>query len=193
MKSVLCFFALLTVVTTCTQPKEDVEAKAVVLLDDARLAMNEECYDKARQLVDSLRTTYPKAVQTRRNALRFMDTLELNNAKHELAQKQLCWEDSSRILAALKREFNYERDPKYQSIGFYTSKGGSKSQPGSRAEVSEDGKIVINSKTDAASNSRAAVLSAAIKNVNSLNEQVEHTKLKVRFYERKIEINADSI
>ncbi len=73
--------------------------QAQALLDEARIEMNNAHFGAADSLLAVMRTTYPKAVDVRRAALLFEDTLRLEEAKVEAAAI-----DSIYTFACLDRE-----------------------------------------------------------------------------------------
>lgn len=73
--------------------------QAAALLDEARTELNDGHFERAYNLLDSMRTTYPKAVDVRRAALLFEDTIHWEEAKVELAAI-----DSIYAFACLDRE-----------------------------------------------------------------------------------------
>ena len=97
-----CIIAILAAVCItffgCKEENRGV-AQAQALLDEARNEMTNGQFERAYSLLDSMRTTYPKAVDVRRAALLFEDTIHLEEAKVELAAM-----DSIYTFACLDRE-----------------------------------------------------------------------------------------
>ncbi len=75
------------------------EQQAAVLLQEARQALTDARLSEAHTLLDSLRHAYPRAVDVRREALRFEDSLNLAEARVEKAAI-----DSIYTFACLDRE-----------------------------------------------------------------------------------------
>lgn len=73
--------------------------QAAALLEEARVELSNGRFDRSYRLLDSLRVTYPKAVDVRRAALLFEDTIHWEEAKVELAAI-----DSIYTFACLDRE-----------------------------------------------------------------------------------------
>ena len=76
MKRFLSLIFVAAVLVACTSPEKNAEA----LLIEARNAVAECRYDDARNLVDSLRSAYPTAVEARREALKLENEFELADA-----------------------------------------------------------------------------------------------------------------
>lgn len=127
--------------SACTQNNSQ---KANALLDDAREAIEEKSFDKARSLIDSLRETYPQEVDARRSALSLMDTLELENAKQELIIADSIFTFQQFELEDLKKNFILEKQEKYQTTGYYVTNdyAGSKSSYSYFTEVEETGTLL---------------------------------------------------
>ncbi len=100
---------------------ESAEESAEKLLVEARAAMEQGRFDDGRALIDSLRTTYPKALEGRRNAVRLENELEFAAAKKALADTDSALKAESAALEAMKAEFVLEKDAKYQAVGYYVS------------------------------------------------------------------------
>ena len=98
----ICIIALFAAVCItffgCQEEDRGVE-QAQTLLDEARTEMTNGQFERAYTLLDSMRTNYPKAVDVRRAALLFEDTLRWEEAKVELAAI-----DSIYTFACLDRE-----------------------------------------------------------------------------------------
>ena len=131
-----------TSLASCTESNKD---KAYMLLSEARIAMVQNQHMKAHELIDSLRTTYPKEVDCRRDALLFVDSLELHEAKYMFAKADSSLTFKRVALEEMKKEFVLEKDENYQSVGYYVvpSQAGNKSRLNFFAEVGEDGSMQL--------------------------------------------------
>lgn len=118
--------------------------KASALLVEARGAMEENAFDKARKLVDSLRNTYPNELDIRRAALTFMDSLELKQARRDfqVADSALTFQQFE--CDDLKQHFTLEKQEKYQTTGYYVTNdyAGSKAAFSYFTEVEETGTLL---------------------------------------------------
>lgn len=142
MKRFLSLIFVAAVLAACTSPEKNAEA----LLVEARNAVAECRYDDARNLVDSLRSAYPTAVEARREALKLENEFELADAKQCLAQTSEKLTKEVARLDSLKEHFVLEKDAKYQAVGYYVcpEQIGSKMHKTSlRAQVNEEGQMVI--------------------------------------------------
>lgn len=148
-KSLLCIMSVALVSSTISckeEKKEDkTEEKASVLLKEAQNATENSEFQRAYNLIDSLRRTYPKAIKTRKEALVFMPLIkkaEAESLKHEAEEKVKILSDSIHLIQS---RFTLNKDSKYQTVGFYKYNN----QPSTSqrnclwAEVAEDGKLYL--------------------------------------------------
>lgn len=82
MKKMLYAIAALLAAAACSQQPEH---QAQALLDEARTALEQNEYQTALALVDSLSRTYPKAFDQRHEALKLKQEAALKQAQQELA------------------------------------------------------------------------------------------------------------
>jgi hypothetical protein len=142
MKQIL-YLVLALLVVACSGSPED---KASHLLSEARENVEKECFDEARDLIDSLREYYPTAAEARRGALQLENELEMKAAKKELGltDSMLCVE--SERLDSMKQHFVLEKDPEYQLVGYYVVPeqiGSKMHKTALRAQVNEEGEMVL--------------------------------------------------
>lgn len=128
--------------------------KANCLLDEARHALESNSFDEARNLIDSLRNTYPQEFDVRRTALKFMDSLELKQAKVDFLVSDSILTFKQFELDDLKRSFTLEKQEKYQTLGYYVTNdyAGSKTSYDYFTEVEENGTLLAVSINRAAGN-----------------------------------------
>ena len=133
---------LAVMLTSCGESNKE---RAYMLLGEARMAMVQNNHWLAHELIDSMRVTYPKETECRREALQFMDSLELHEAKYEFAKADSALTCKRSELEKMKLNFILEKDERYQSVGYYVvpSQAGSKSRLHFFAEVSEDGTMQL--------------------------------------------------
>lgn len=128
---------------------ESVESKADALLQQAVTAYETADYQTAKILVDSMRTAYPTAVDSRRSALSLM-------RKVEIAEQQRSLNHCNEMLSTLKSErdsllqgFLYEKDARFQSEGSYIVPSQSNNlnvyNSFLRARVTESGTVYLTS------------------------------------------------
>lgn len=98
-KSFIALLLLSATLVACTNSKKEVDESelAAGLLTEAREQLAFQNFDKAQQLLDSMRTTYPKAFDVRRSALNFADSIIMLEADYQLG-----YYDSLRAFAKLE-------------------------------------------------------------------------------------------
>ena len=141
MKNLL-FTVFAAVLVSCGPSSTE---RANNLLNEARTAMNQNRYEDAYQLIDSMRRTYPKEIECRKAALIFSDSLQLQEAKFAFAKADSALTFKRLDLEDMKKKFVLEKDEKYQSVGNYVvaSQAGSKTHLKFFAEVNEEGTMQI--------------------------------------------------
>lgn len=119
--------------------------KALSLLDDANEAISNNDFDLARNLLDSLRYTYPNEIEARRKAVDLSNLLELNEAKSQLSVADSIFTFKCFELEDLKKDFTLEKQEKYQTTGYYVTNdyAGSKSAYSFFPEVEEGGALLL--------------------------------------------------
>lgn len=140
-KLFIASLALLAI--SCGNSDED---KAERLLEEGNKALSEKRFDDARNIIDSLRTTYPKAIEARKKAISLESHIELEAAKSGLARIDSMLEYTNKEVERLKKGFVLEKDEKYQSTGYYIVKkqiGSAKQRTALKAEVNEEGLMVL--------------------------------------------------
>jgi len=98
MKKIL-WILLAAVLTACSDNKQK-EAEA--MLSKANRQFEQGQYDRALITIDSLRKVYPSAIETRKQALRLYQNIELKRSQEELA-----FVDSA--LQAVKHDYEYQK------------------------------------------------------------------------------------
>lgn len=142
MKQLSALILLATLIVSCTSA----EQKAQDILDETRKAVSEHRYDDARSLVDSLRSTYPTAVEARREAIVLENEFELADARRTLLTTLEDYGQEQARLDSLKPYFVLEKDAKYQAVGYYVNPeqiGSRMHKTALRAQVSEEGQMVL--------------------------------------------------
>lgn len=136
-KFTLIALAFLTL-NSCSKSNEE---KANDLLSEARSAMVQNDYERAHALLDSIRTAYPKEIESRRRAVVLRDSVRLHEAKFAFAKADSILTFKQLELDDFKKEFILEKDERFQSIGNYVvpSQAGDKQNLKFFAEVNEEG------------------------------------------------------
>lgn len=81
---------------------DDRQKEAEAMLEQANRQFEQRQYDEALMTIDSLRKVYPGAIETRRQALRLQQNVELKRSQEELALV-----DSA--LQAVKHDYEYQK------------------------------------------------------------------------------------
>ncbi len=139
----ICFVVLIAWMFVCCDSSEK---KALSLLDEARKAVDCRQFDRARFLIDSLRTEFPRELDVRRSALAFSDTVEMEEAKVMLAEVDSILTLKKLDLETLKSDFVLEKDERYQTVGYYVCPeqvGEKMHRTSLRAEVNEEGQMLL--------------------------------------------------
>ena len=90
---------LAILLTACQDAKQQEAAR---MLERAGQLFDEQRYDRALIVIDSLRKTYPGAIETRKQALRLQQNIELKRSQEELSRV-----DS--MLQAVKHDYEYQK------------------------------------------------------------------------------------
>ena len=83
-KRIIAVLAVMAMLTTGCQPKENPEAKA--LLERARTEYGEGRYSEALATIEQLRRDHPQAIDERRQALTLFQDVALKQAQTDLAR-----------------------------------------------------------------------------------------------------------
>lgn len=98
---------------------EDIEKKASEKLRQAQSAYEQGLYNDAKLLIDSIKTLYPKAYDTRREGLYLLQEVELAEQEKSLAYLDSTLQAKQIALDSLKHSFVFEKDTVYEAIGHY--------------------------------------------------------------------------
>ncbi len=85
-----------------TACQDSTQQQAEGMLQRAGQLFDEQQYDRALIVIDSLRKVYPSAIETRKQALRLQQNIELKRSQEELALV-----DSA--LQAVKHDYEYQK------------------------------------------------------------------------------------
>lgn len=85
-----------------TACQDSTQQQAEGMLERAGQLFDEQQYDRALIVIDSLRKVYPGAIETRKQALRLQQNIELKRSQEELALV-----DSA--LQAVKHDYEYQK------------------------------------------------------------------------------------
>lgn len=115
MKRVILLTCLCCTLFAC----ENVEKKAGEKLQAAREAFEQGDYSEAKIQIDSIKTLYPKAFETRRAGIILMQEVELQEQKKNLAYLDSMLQSKQKEFDAIKGKFTFEKDAEYQKTGDY--------------------------------------------------------------------------
>lgn len=115
MKKAIILACLCGALAAC----ENVEKKAALKLAEARAAYEAGDYNTAKIQIDSIKTLYPKAFETRRKGIHLMQEVELKEQEKTVAYLDSMLAVKQKELEAIKSKFVLEKDTAYQQIGHY--------------------------------------------------------------------------
>ena len=93
--------------------------KASALLKQAEQAYSAAEYSTAKQLIDSIRTTYPKAFDARKKGVKLMQHVELDEQKTTIIYLDSLMVVRQAQLDSIVGNYVLEKDTAYQEIGNY--------------------------------------------------------------------------
>lgn len=105
-KTIILSMALVMATAACTDKKQD---GADSILEKARREYADKQYDKALRSIDSLRKTFPQAVEARKAALKLYQDVALSQAQDDLAKTDQMLEKAKTEYAALKAQADEAR------------------------------------------------------------------------------------
>lgn len=117
MKKAAYLLAVLAFAVSCG---ENIEEKAGVHLENARTAFKGGNFNLAKQEIDSIRILYPKAFESRRQALELMQKVEEAEQIRSIAYEDSIISSAAAAFESMKDNFVYEKDERYQDIGIFT-------------------------------------------------------------------------
>ena len=143
-KCAVTVFVLSFLIVSCSKNRD---AKAY--LSQAEANFRSGNYAAAKLKIDSIKILFPKAYDEISQGFELMQKVRFEENKRNIAFCDSMLEVSYAELQALLKLFTFVRDPNYQEFGVYVPKSYAKSvslnQSGLRAEVSEKGKLYLES------------------------------------------------
>ncbi len=146
MKKTLIMVGIACALFACGNADEE---KANAFLTQAEQSWKSGNYNVAKQWIDSIRMVYPKAIEARRNGVRLMQKVELDEQKRSLAFLDSMMQQKQAKFQEMRSQYVLEKDTAYQEIGNYfapsqiTEKNINRTFL--RAQVSEEGKLTLTS------------------------------------------------
>lgn len=137
--------SLAGLLTACNGDKQ----KAAGLLERANASFEDGDYNLAKLQIDSIRTFYPKAFDARKEGIRLMQRVDLEEQQKSLVYLDSMMAVKQAVLDSLKTRFVLEKDTAYQETGnyFYPTQVVEKNIGRSflRAQVNELGEMSLTS------------------------------------------------
>lgn len=125
------------------------DKKAQVYLERAGQLFSQGAYSEAKSQIDSIRTLYPKAFDTRKEAIKLMRRIELEEQGRTLAYLDSAYRAKQAELDSIKGAYVLEKDTAYQEVGNYFSPSQTVERNLNRtflrAQVSEQGVMSLTS------------------------------------------------
>lgn len=129
---------------SCTNPDE----QATPIFSRAEKNFQKGNYALAKLQIDSIRTLYPKAFQTRRAAVALMQEIELSEQDQNLSYLDSLEKATLPIAEELTTQFILEKNEEYQETGNYfhpSQVNYSIATSHLKAQVSEEGELLLTS------------------------------------------------
>ncbi len=125
------------------------EKKAQTFLQAAESAWQAGDYNSAKLQIDSVRILYPKAFEARKQGVKLMQKVELDEQRKSLVYLDSLYQAKQKDLEAMKGNYVLEKDTVYQEIGNYFSPSQTVEKNLNRtflrAQVSEKGEMLLTS------------------------------------------------
>lgn len=125
------------------------EKKAQVFLQAAESAWQAGDYNSAKLQIDSVRILYPKAFEARKQGVKLMQKVELDEQRKSLVYLDSLYQAKQKDFEAMKGNYVLEKDTVYQEIGNYFSPSQTVEKNLNRtflrAQVSEKGEMLLTS------------------------------------------------
>ena len=115
-KEILAGLCLTLFLTSCGN---SMEQKANERLALARSAFERGDYNEAKIQIDSVKTLYPKAFDTRREGIKLMQQVELKEQQQSLIYLDSMLQAKQKDFAAIRSKYVLEKDTAYQKVGNY--------------------------------------------------------------------------
>lgn len=117
MKRNLIIAAAILLLVGC---KENEDKQAGKVLASAESAYSAGQYQEAKNLIDSIRTAYPKAFETRKAGIVLMQKVELAEMERTIAFQDSLIAQCKEQIEACRSRFVFEKDEQYQDLGVYS-------------------------------------------------------------------------
>lgn len=115
-KPILVIISSILLLASCG---DNGEKKAGAKLLSAREALESKNYSEAKKQIDSIKILYPEAFKARKEGLRVMRQVELEEQQQGLAYMEQMLTEKQAAFEAIKDRFVFEKDTEYQEVGNY--------------------------------------------------------------------------
>lgn len=112
-------YTLIAAVAALTVACNSADKKAEVIYSDAAASYESGEYDRAKTLIDSIKTTYPKAFETRKKSIRLMQKIEIGEQEKTLAYLDSMKHDLMAQMDKIKDRYILLKNEEYQDYGTY--------------------------------------------------------------------------
>lgn len=126
----------------------NIEEKAQGLVDQAQAAYTAHEYGRAKALLDSVKSAYPKAFKARREALRLSREVEMSEQRRSLEYYNSRMGMLEARRDSMLQNFTFNKEGRYQDVGYYTASAQSAKRGNDtylRAQVDENGIAMLTS------------------------------------------------
>ncbi len=146
MKKIIGIVCMACLLGACGNSDEE---KAQTFLQAAESAWQAGDYNSAKLQIDSVRILYPKAFEARKQGVKLMQKVELDEQRKSLVYLDSLYQAKQKDLEAMKGNYVLEKDTVYQEIGNYFSPSQTVEKNLNRtflrAQVSEKGEMLLTS------------------------------------------------
>jgi hypothetical protein len=120
----LSFFSIFIVFLfiSCNNRRQKEEQQADKMLSEITQLISANKYSSAKTEIDSLHKTFPRLVAKRKIAAAYADTIVRRESGRTLDYCNKILPEKLKQLEALKKDFRFEKDAKYQEVGSYIYK-----------------------------------------------------------------------
>lgn len=117
MKRFVILFFASVILASCGNSEKEARS----LLDDAGKAVEQGDYSRAKLLVDSIRTAYPKVFDVRREAIALKQKADLLEQERTMAYLDSLQDEAVRMVEKVEKGFVLEKDTSWQEVGNFMS------------------------------------------------------------------------
>lgn len=112
-------YTMIAAIAAFTVACNSADKKAEAIYNDAVASFEAKEFDKAKTLIDSIKTTYPKAFETRKKSIGLMQKIEISEQEKTLAYLDSMKQDLTAQLEKIKNKYTLLKNEEYQDYGTY--------------------------------------------------------------------------